>query len=165
MQVQNVCKVCPVCKAGIAEDKVRSHPLHSTSFFSGPCNGGSQCCTWHPRLMKAGKLNSRKAGCTLHQVVPIYGRGGAQEDPRGKQRAASKEHHQDSNVPRRPAGQRLVPTDVRLCSWLQGALSLLLSPTLIACLDSAEGHSCTAYRERKYAAWVGHHTHAAWSQQ
>ncbi|KAL3136918.1 hypothetical protein ABBQ32_006525 [Trebouxia sp. C0010 RCD-2024] len=67
MQVQNVCKFCPVCKAGIAEDK----------------------------------------------VVPIYGRGGAQEDPRGKHRATSKEHHQDStdSVPRRPAGQRLVPAD------------------------------------------------------
>lgn len=48
--------------------------------------------------------------------MPIYGRGGAQEDPRGKHRATSQEHHQDStgSVPRRPAGQRLVPADVRL---------------------------------------------------
>ena len=32
MQVQNVCKVCPVCKAGIAEDKVKpqsAQPLTS----------------------------------------------------------------------------------------------------------------------------------------
>ena len=59
-------------------------------------------------------FTSSDAGYTLHQVVPIYGRGGAQEDPRRKQRTVPKEHHQDNNVPRRPAGQRLVPSDVRL---------------------------------------------------
>lgn len=67
MQVQNLCKVCPVCKAGIDEDK----------------------------------------------VVPIYGRGGTHEDPRGKHKKSARPQDQESHdlVPRRPAGQRLAPTN------------------------------------------------------
>lgn len=66
MQVQNLCKVCPVCKAGIAEDK----------------------------------------------VVPIYGRGGVHEDPRGKHKPGVRTQQIESLevVPRRPAGQRPAPT-------------------------------------------------------
>ncbi|KAK9817950.1 hypothetical protein WJX72_004750 [[Myrmecia] bisecta] len=63
MQVQSHCRVCPVCKAGIDEDK----------------------------------------------VVPIYGRGGDNTDPRKKQANAVDEEVTDGAVPRRPAGTRPVP--------------------------------------------------------
>ena len=71
--------------------------------------------------------------------MPIYGRGGAQEDPRGKQRIVLKESLQDSSVPRRPAGQRLVPADVRQWPWLHGAMGLLLIPALTARLTVQRG--------------------------
>ncbi|KAK9906753.1 hypothetical protein WJX75_007419 [Coccomyxa subellipsoidea] len=64
MQVQSDCRVCPVCKAGIEQDK----------------------------------------------VIPIYGRGGDNTDPRQKaQSLGNKEEDKDGPVPRRPAGQRIAP--------------------------------------------------------
>ncbi|KAK9826833.1 hypothetical protein WJX81_005441 [Elliptochloris bilobata] len=64
MQVQSHCRVCPVCKAGIEQDK----------------------------------------------VVPIYGRGGENTDPRQKLQASAKQDAEDeASVPRRPAGQRVEP--------------------------------------------------------
>ena len=55
------------------------------------------------------------------QVIPIYGRGGDDTDPREKAQppGAPKEEDKDSPVPRRPAGQRLAPVQVRLTSNLQ----------------------------------------------
>ncbi len=51
------------------------------------------------------------------QVVPIYGRGGENTDPRQKVQAPAKDDAEDeASVPRRPAGQRVEPVQVRaLC--------------------------------------------------
>lgn len=47
---------------------------------------------------------------TLLQVIPIYGRGGDNTDPRQKaQSLGNKEEDEDGPVPRRPAGQRIAP--------------------------------------------------------
>ncbi|CAL8462292.1 g1823 [Coccomyxa elongata] len=79
MQVQNHCRVCPVCKAGIEQDK----------------------------------------------VIPIYGRGGDNTDPRQKaQSTGSKEEDKDGPVPRRPAGQRLAPVPRAGISQQSGSVNL-----------------------------------------
>ena len=163
MQVQNICKVCPVCKAGVAEDKVR--PRRVTASHQCRVCFCQACSNGLPKAFTANIVGftGPDADNTLHQVVPIYGRGGVQEDPRGKQKPVLKEHHQHNSVPRRPAGQRLAPTDVSLWPCLHGAM--LLNPALTACLDSTEGHSCTAYWQCKYAARARHHTNAAGSEQ
>ena len=53
---------------------------------------------------------------SMAQVIPIYGRGGDNTDPR--QKAAStgsrKQDEDDAAVPRRPAGQRMGPVPVNL---------------------------------------------------
>ncbi len=56
-----------------------------------------------------------------HQVVPIYGRGGVQEDPRGKHKPGVRTQQIESlqAVPRRPAGQRPAPTSVSCSTALQ----------------------------------------------
>lgn len=51
-----------------------------------------------------------KAGIEQDKVIPIYGRGGDNTDPRQKaQLTGNKEEDKDGAVPRRPAGQRLAP--------------------------------------------------------
>lgn len=52
--------------------------------------------------------------CPTNQVVPIYGRGGVQEDPRGKHKPGVRMQQTEGlqAVPRRPAGQRPAPTSV-----------------------------------------------------
>ncbi len=78
------------------------------------------------RLLKDWCQAQRAIYC-MFQVVPIYGRGGAQEDPRGKHKASQRMQHQESHeaVPRRPAGQRHTPTNV------SSADALLLFHTLL----------------------------------
>ena len=53
------------------------------------------------------------------KVIPIYGRGGVQEDPIVKHRTSARVQHQGDHelVPRRPAGRRLVPTNVKSIVW------------------------------------------------
>ena len=53
------------------------------------------------------------------KVIPIYGRGGLQEDPRIKHRTSARVQHLEDHelVPRRPAGRRLVATNVRYIVW------------------------------------------------
>lgn len=67
-----------------------------------------------------------KAGIEEGKVIPIYGRGGPQEDPRGKQRTASKDHHHGNSddVPRRPAGQRVAPTNRNAAAQHTGNVNL-----------------------------------------
>ncbi len=60
-------------------------------------------------------------GYHFNQVVPIYGRGGVQEDPRGKHKPGVRTQQTESlqPVPRRPAGQRPAPTSVSCSTALQ----------------------------------------------
>lgn len=49
------------------------------------------------------------------KVIPIYGRGGDNTDPRQKaQSLGNKEKDKDGPVPRRPAGQRIAPVLVSI---------------------------------------------------
>ena len=51
------------------------------------------------------------------KVIPIYGRGGDNTDPRQKaQSLGNKEEDKDGPVPRRPAGQRIAPVLVSICN-------------------------------------------------
>lgn len=78
MQIQSHCRVCPVCKAGIDENK----------------------------------------------VIPIYGRGGSQQDPRSKQTEADTACIHDQQIPRRPAGQRSAPTVRAIAGQHSGSVNL-----------------------------------------
>lgn len=85
--------MCPVCKAGIDENKVSNR--------DGGCWGTTP----------AGLLffNDYYTYSLLlyGQVIPIYGRGACSTDPRTKD-TKDTESEADA-VPRRPAGQRPVP--------------------------------------------------------
>ena len=50
-------------------------------------------------------------GCSPVQVIPIYGRGGDNSDPR-QMSISAKPEDQDSPVPNRPPGQRMAPVQV-----------------------------------------------------
>jgi hypothetical protein len=55
------------------------------------------------------------------QVIPIYGRGGDNTDPRQKVQAlGEKEEDKDGPIPRRPPGQRVAPMPVCIELFQQG---------------------------------------------
>lgn len=53
-----------------------------------------------------------KSPILLVQVIPIYGRGGDNTDPRKKTCVSPEEEEAEGPVPRRPAGQRPIPIQV-----------------------------------------------------
>lgn len=110
--MQTHCRVCPVCKAGIEQDKV---------------GGGKKLClilpellpVWQPSAsLPASERYQNDVGVIANhaplQVIPIYGRGGDNTDPRQRAQlpGTRKEDDQDGLVPRRPAGQRMAPVPV-----------------------------------------------------
>ncbi len=139
MQVQSHCRVCPVCKAGIDDEKVSAlgrFALSRVSCIDGTDNS-SMPCRWAPfppptfpfpalaEPLPRSPSGTRLAGhrqeeraCRASaraQVVPIYGRGGDHTDPRKKTSTAeaAEPKEADELVPRRPAGQRPAPIQVR----------------------------------------------------
>jgi hypothetical protein len=127
--VQSHCRVCPVCKAGIDDEKVQtmrnlcirlavSRPTAATD-----CMLARAAWCWRPPTSTAACLASPdplscmtpaliSSVMCAQNCIPIYGRGGDNADPRKKmggseQLADSKDAGEA--VPRRPAGQRPAP--------------------------------------------------------
>ena len=74
------------------------------------------------------------------QVVPIYGRGGENTDPRQKVQAPAKNDAEDeASVPRRPAGQRVEPVQVRVLYVFNSCFPLCLEVTGV---PQEPGNSC-----------------------
>lgn len=110
MQVQSNCRTCPVCKAGVGEDK----------------------------------------------VVPIYGRGGDSKDPRTEV-SEGKDVGSDV-IPRRPAGQRPVPTQRTSLNQQPGngnaQSGLGILPTLLGLQHGAGGYGEPLTPEQQHQAFL-----------
>lgn len=121
MQVQNNCQVCPVCKAGIDHGKVRI-PNPKQTFGAPMLSARKRRAIIHdisalrrPQPATPAPHASDRARHLCCQVVPIYGRGGDNADPRKRTSAAEAVELKNAEdaVPMRPAGQRAVPVQVR----------------------------------------------------
>ena len=84
--------------------------------------------------------------CYLNQVVPIYGRGGVHEDPRGKHKPGVRTQQIESleAVPRRPAGQRPAPTSVSCSTALHYVSSFALFNMPSSC-HAITNNSCSTF--------------------
>ena len=134
MQVH--CQVCPVCKAGIEQSKVGPEKLHQLDLCTATLSNKE---LWNQSPQPhcfPNHMPDQIALCTTvslccpppkslacMQVIPIYGRGGDNSDPRQVSLPAKPED-QDGPVPNRPPGQRMAPVQVIMAclglpGWLQ----------------------------------------------